>query len=316
MPALVTSRYVGTKVPVIVLDKLVDKRIDLRRQRTRQETLHGQRCLVGSLACGAGAVVGTLIVESTDSQQIYHLLVHLLLSVDNRAYHLLLVSIYRWHLQVEVNLWCCGLSTYVHQAVYTDGVAAERVADIQVAQTHTANRINGLQVECSLIGIATKHDGTTAVKRKVLLDDILDGDAVRAVINGVGSKHIKRALVVERCAYRTVTIKGDVILGAFVHQQLQGGVGRGVNLEVDVDIRIVGTRVGRRGGAQLSRCANCGGIGVLPGNKLLIADSIWTGGVIHKHATGLGRYVTIDNHIVAMTADRYVTTCINGAVEG
>ena len=315
MPALVTSRYVGTKVPVVVLDKLVDKRIDLRRQRTRQETLHGQRCLVGSLACGAGAVVGTLIVESTDSQQIYHLLVHLLLSVDNRAHHLLLVGIYRWHLQVEVNLWCCGLSADVHQAVHADGIAAERVADVQVGKTHAANRINGLQVECCLIGIATKHDGTTAVKRKVLLDDILDGDAVRAVINGVGSKHIKRALVVERCAYRTVTIKGDVILGAFVHQQLQGGVGRGVNLKVDVDIRIVGPRASWARYARLVSNTRFSSW-VLPGNKLLIADSIWTGGVIHKHATGLGRYVTIDNHIVAMTADRYVTTCINGAVEG
>ena len=83
MPALVTGRDVGTEVPVVVFDKLVDERVDLRRECARQKTLHGQRCLVGTFACGAGAVVGSLIVESADSQQIHHLLVHLLLSVDD-----------------------------------------------------------------------------------------------------------------------------------------------------------------------------------------------------------------------------------------
>ena len=34
MPALVSCRYVGTEVPVVVLDKLVDECVYLRRQRS------------------------------------------------------------------------------------------------------------------------------------------------------------------------------------------------------------------------------------------------------------------------------------------
>ena len=122
------------------------------------------------------------------------------MSVYDRAHHLLLVGINGRHLEVEVNLRLCGLSADIHQTVYADGVVGKRVSYVQIAQTYTVNRINSLQIECSLIRIATEDYGSAAIKCEVLLNNVLYGYAVSAVVYGIGAEHVKRALVVERGA--------------------------------------------------------------------------------------------------------------------
>ena len=148
VPAFITCRDVSTEVPVVVLDDLSEQGVDLGGERTREETLHGQRGTIGLILFG---IIGTLIIETSDGQQIDHLLVHLLLSVDDRADHLLLIGIHGRHLKVEVHLRMDWLPSDVHQAVHTDGVTTERIADIQVGETHTVDGIDSLQIQGSLM---------------------------------------------------------------------------------------------------------------------------------------------------------------------
>ena len=47
-------------------------------------------------------------------------------------------------------------------------------------------------------GVASEDDGTAFQEGEVLLDDILDGDAIGAILYGIGAEHLERSLVVER----------------------------------------------------------------------------------------------------------------------
>ena len=75
-------------------------------------------------------VVVGLRVELANAEQIHHLLVHLLLAVDDAAYDLFLVGADGRHVDVEAHLWLSCYASDVHEAVDTYGVVREAVADV------------------------------------------------------------------------------------------------------------------------------------------------------------------------------------------
>ena len=182
---------------------MVEQGVDLGGERTRKETLHGQGCPIRLLFV---SIVGSLIVESSDGKQIHYLLVHFLLSIDHRAHHLLFISIHGRHLKIEFHLRCCWLSADIHQTVYAYGIVGERVADVQVREADAVDGIDGLQVEGSLIGITAEDDGAAPVESEVLLDDVLYGNPIGSVIDGIGTEHVEGALVMEGCPDATFTV--------------------------------------------------------------------------------------------------------------
>ena len=121
-------------------------------------------------------------------------------------------SIHGRHLEVEVNLWGIRLSTNVHQTVDADGVVGKRVTDVKVGEADTVNGIDCLKVECCIIRIASKDNRTSAIEGKVLLNDVLDSNAVGAVVDGIGSEHIESPLVMERGSNGSIAIESDIIL--------------------------------------------------------------------------------------------------------
>ena len=58
-----------------------------------------------------------------------------------------------------------------------------------------------LQVEGSVVGIATKYHRTTFEEYEVLLDDFLNGNTVCAVGDAIGAEHAETAFVVEMSLY-------------------------------------------------------------------------------------------------------------------
>ena len=56
------------------------------------------------------------------------------------------------------------------------------------------------------------------------------------MVDGIGAEHVEGALVVVGGADVAVAVEGDVVVGVGVHQQAEGGVGRGGDEEVEVDV--------------------------------------------------------------------------------
>ena len=117
------------------------------------------------------------------------------LRVDERIDHLLGITIDGRQVHAEIYAWRTRCALDVHQAIHSDIVAGERTTDVQVTQRHAIHDIFGLQVEWGAVRVATKRDGTAWHKLEVLLDDVLDGQLIYAVIYDVVAEHIERALV-------------------------------------------------------------------------------------------------------------------------
>ena len=189
------------------------------------------RCV---LAC---LVVLGLRVESSYAEEVEHLLVHLFLRVDDGVNHLFGVTVYRWQVHGEVYLrsaWCAG---DVHEAVYTDVVAGEGASDAQIAQRHSVYGVFSLQIERSVIGVASEGDSASGLEVEVFLDDVLDGEFILSVIHHVVAKHVESALVVVVGSDHSVAVEGDVVACLVVHHQLECEVGVGVDEEVDAHVR-------------------------------------------------------------------------------
>ena len=144
--------------------------------------------LGGILAC---LVVVGLGIEATYGKQIEHLLVHLFLRVDDGVDHLLGICIHRRQVHREIYLRTLRRACDVHQAIYSNVVGRERTSDTQVAQRNAIYGIFCLQVEWCIVWVSAKGDGSAWHKLEVLLDDILDGEFIYAVVNHIVAEHIE-----------------------------------------------------------------------------------------------------------------------------
>ena len=93
-----------------------------------------------------------------------------------------------------------------------------------------------MQVKGGRVGVTAEDDSSSLLELEVLLDDILDGHFVGAVVNGIGTLHLERAFVVIGGLQRTRAVEGDVVAGLGVHQDAHGSVGLCIDQEIHVDI--------------------------------------------------------------------------------
>ena len=201
---------------------------------TAEQTLHGQTGLaLPRLAHG----IGVLVVEAADGQQVDHLLVELLLAVDQAAHHLLGVAAHRGHLHVEVYLGVLGGAGDVHDTVHADVVGAETLAQVQVGEGHAVHHIHSLQVQRSIVGVAAKGDGSSLFEIEFFLDDVLDSEVVESMVYQVVAIEIERPFVEVRCAKRSAAVQGHVVAALGIHQQSEGSVGSGVDTEIHAQVR-------------------------------------------------------------------------------
>ena len=90
-----------------------------------------------------------------------------------------------------------------------------------------------LKVEAGIVGIASEYNGAAFLKGEILLDNILYGDIVCTVVHPIRSEHIETAFIEPRSPQHTIAPHVDIVVGATVHQQAQGGIRRTVHEEVD-----------------------------------------------------------------------------------
>ena len=147
-------------------------------------------------------------------------------------------------------------------------------------------------------GVATKDDSAAILESEILLNDILDGDAVGATFYGIGAEHMERAFVIERSADTTTTIERDVVVGFGIHQDTQRALWRRVDIEVDIDIR-GRSKVLLRFFAMTRAHTRM----IHPGDELLFADGVGVCGVISKYRFRLGCHVTVDNHLARTSVE-------------
>ena len=174
-----------------------------------------------------------MVVEASDSEQVEHLLVHFLLGIDDVENHLLRIGSDGRHIEGEIDARLVGRARDVHQTIHADVVRGERLAELQVGQWHADDGVEGLQVECGIVGVATEDDAATLRELKIFLNDVLDGEFVDAVIDVVVAEHIERALVVVGRTNHAVAVERNVVARRRVHNHLQ----RGPRIRVDEEIQ-------------------------------------------------------------------------------
>lgn len=205
----------------------------------------------------------------------------------------------------------------VHQAVYADVVARERTADAQVAQRHSVYGIFSPQVERGVVWVATEGDGAARHKLELLLDEILDGELVGAVVYHIVAKHVERALVEVVGANYAISVQGDVIARLLVHDQLEREVLVGVYEEVDAHIRFeIDVILSLFRGWSPVQAVHDIRHNLVPVDKALVADGVRTCHIIYKDAARFGLGVDIDDGFAALAVDAYIACGIDGAIEG
>ena len=93
-----------------------------------------------------------------------------------------------------------------------------------------------LQVDGSVEWVAAEDECAAAIERERLFQYVLYGDAIGAVVNGIGAEHVECSLVVVCGLDHSVAVERDIVAGVLVHEQTYGGVGRAVDVEVDVHV--------------------------------------------------------------------------------
>ena len=86
-------------------------------------------------------VVGVLRIETTDAEQVYHLLVHLFLTIDESPYHLLGIGIDGRQVEVELHMRLLRCSRDIHDAVNTNVITTETLSYLQVRKGNAADGV-------------------------------------------------------------------------------------------------------------------------------------------------------------------------------
>ena len=157
VPPLVARGDISAKVPVVVVDDGTQHIVDLLTELAAKNALHGEAGLLLAIV-GTHGVIAAWREETTDGQQVKHLLVHLFLTVDDAVNHLLGIGAYGGQVHTEVDLGRGGRSSDIHQTVHTDVIAREAAAQLQVGEAYGIQLVLGFQVEIGLVRVATKSD--------------------------------------------------------------------------------------------------------------------------------------------------------------
>jgi hypothetical protein len=150
---------------------------------------------LAELLCRCSVVVVVLCVEATYGEQVEHLLVGLLLGVEQTMYHLFCIVRQCRHVEVERHLRALRRAGDVHQAVHSHVVVRERVADVQVGKAHAVHDVECAQIERGVIRVASERYRATAEELEVFLDDVLYSQFVGSVVNIVVAVEVEGALI-------------------------------------------------------------------------------------------------------------------------
>ena len=85
-------------------------------------------------------------------------------------------------------------------------------------------------------GIAAEGYRAAFLELEVLLDDVLDGELVNAVVDVIVAKHVERTFIIIGGANGSVAVECDVVARLLVHDDFQRGVGGGIDVEVQSDV--------------------------------------------------------------------------------
>ncbi len=254
------------------------------------------------------------------------MLVHFLLPVDDGAYHLLFVGADGRHGEVELHLWCVCHTADVHQAVNADGVAGERAPDVEVGERYAIDGVLGLQVELGVEGCSAEDHRTTVLEGKVLLDELLYGDVVRAFADGVGAKHLHASLIIIVRAYGTAAVQGDVVACLRIHKQADGCLWSAADDEVQEDVgcsrcEVRGTRFEiTLEGRNIGRSILVSRISYLvprtfPRNEFLIGNGIGRAHVIDEDRVLAWGGINVEGNASGTSLNGNAACAIDGAVE-
>ena len=141
--------------------------------------------------------------------------------------------------------------------------------------------------------------------------EALDGESVVAVVDGVGAEHLEGSSVVEQGVEVAAADEGDIVVGAFVHEELEGHVGGDVEVEVDID---VGGHLYL--GVLHDECAvGGGGLRCVPHHEALILYGSGLGGIVVEGAAFLWGDVDVDGHLAAASVDVDIAGGEDGAAD-
>ena len=62
-----------------------------------------------------------------------------------------------------------------------------------------------LHIQTGIIGVATKDNRSTLFEDEILLDNILDGNAVGSLADAIGAKDIEASFIIEGCLQVAIT---------------------------------------------------------------------------------------------------------------
>ena len=171
----------------------------------------------------------------------------------------------------------------------------------------------GLQIEGSIVGVTAEHDRAAFEEYEVLLDDVLNGDAIGAVSHAIGAEHAETALVVEVSLNVACAVQRDVVAGTCVHQQANGGLWCAVDFHVQVQVAAEVVVI------VIIRLPLYGDLGfriIIPFYVFLTGNDVGRGDIIDKGAAFEWRHVNVDGHAVVASVNAYMAVGIDGAVEG
>ncbi len=151
-------------------------------------------------------------------------------------------------------------------------------------------------------------------KLEVLLEYILDGELIYAVVYHIVAEHIERTLVKPVGSDYSVAVQRDAVSALCVHHQLQCQILRSLfDKEVDSHIRReVDVILFLDGRDAVGKLRN----DFVPVDEALVADGVRTCHIIYKDASGFRLGINVDDGFAALAVDAYLAGGIYRAVEG
>ena len=236
-------------------------------------------------------VLGLVVIEASDAQQVDDLHVSLFVGVDERAHHFLLVFVGCGEVEVEGHHGCSRSAAYVHDAVHACVGEAQR-GGREVVHRDVVYGVGGFQCECGPVGVSAEGECAARLEVEVLVYDVLKREFVDAVLHAVGAVHLELAFVVVGGQHVAGAVEVDVVARACIHEYTQRHVGCDVDVEVEVQVGggfvIRGLLVVGRGLLGAGRGLLEAGGWRLVGDEACLGDGLRAGGVIHDGAAWHG----------------------------
>ena len=134
-------------------------------------------------------------------------------------------------------MWCCRCARYVHYAVDLCIVARERLANVQVCQAHTCQRVDRVEVQRCSKRVAAKVYRSSLSEEEIALKEILHRELIMPCVHDIIAEEVKSAFVKVVGLQHAVSVKRNKVAALVVHEQFYGSVGCAVDKEINLHVR-------------------------------------------------------------------------------